>query len=138
MKLNTAQEKYAQLRAKGVDPSEGYKQCWAWENSSAATIATNAKHRDQNPKIAARIAEIKAEIMNEIRPELVVTVESLLEELEEAKHFAKECENPSAFTQAIMGKAKIAGLDKKVVEIQAQEELTPWAALSAGVDSHES
>ena len=138
MKCNAAQEKYAQLRASGVEPSDAYKQCWSWENSSPNTIANNAKQKDRLPKIAKRIAELKAEIMEEVKPQMVVTVESLLEELEEAKQFAKECDNPSAFTQAVMGKAKISGLDKKVVEIQAQEELTPWNKLAAGVDKDES
>jgi hypothetical protein len=138
MACNSSQEKYAQLRASGMEPSAAYKECWAWEKSSPNTIANNAKQRDNHPKIAARIAELKAEIMEDVKPELVVTVESILAELEEARQVAAAGDNPSAMVSASMGKAKLSGLDKQVIEIQAAEELTPWAAISSGVDKNES
>jgi 23S rRNA maturation-related 3'-5' exoribonuclease YhaM len=121
-----------------MEPSAAYKECWAWEKSSPNTIANNAKQRDKHPKIAARIAELKAEIMEEIKPSLIVTVESILEELEEARQVAIQGDNPNAMVSASMGKAKLSGLDKQVIEIQAAEELTPWAAISSGVDKNES
>jgi hypothetical protein len=73
--------------------------------------------------------------MEDVKPELVVTVESILAELEEARQVAAAGDNPSAMVSASMGKAKLSGLDKQVIEIKASEELTPW--VSSGVDSNE-
>lgn len=46
----------------------------------------------------------------------MVTVESLTEELEEARVIAREDRVPTAMVSATMGKAKLYGLDKQVIE----------------------
>jgi hypothetical protein len=138
VKLNFEQEKYAQLRASGVGPSDAGRQCWKWDKWDPRKISIEASKKEKHKGIAARIAELKAEIMEEIKPSLIVTVESILEELEEARQVAIQGDNPNAMVSASMGKAKLSGLDKQVIEIQAAEELTPWAAISSGVDKNES
>ena len=51
-----------------------------------------------------------------MRKRFMVTVESLTEELEEARVIAREDRVPTAMVSATMGKAKLYGLDKQVVE----------------------
>jgi hypothetical protein len=67
-----------------------------------------------NPVVQAYVEELRAEV----RKEFMVTVESLIEELEEARQAALGAENPQcgAAVSATMGKAKLAGLDKQIIE----------------------
>lgn len=46
----------------------------------------------------------------------MVTVESLIEELEEARQVGKENASAGPMVAATMGKAKLAGLDKQIIE----------------------
>jgi len=66
-------------------------------------------------KVAVRVAELRAEIKQRHN----VTVDSLIRELEEARQAALGAETPqsSAAVAATMGKAKLAGLDKQIVEL---------------------
>lgn len=122
-KLNAAQEKFARLIFETVPPSEAYKQCWKADSMSDNAIAVEANRRTNHDGIAARIAELKSGAADKSQ----VTVESLLAEFEEARQMAKTEAQPAAMVSASMGKAKITGLDKKVIEIQDKEELTPWS-----------
>ncbi len=68
-----------------------------------------------NAKIVARLAELRAPVIKKAQ----ITVEDLLRELEEARTVAMTCETPqsSAAIAATMGKAKLLGLDKQIVEL---------------------
>lgn len=125
--LNAAQEKFANLIVRGYSPTEAGIECWGWESYSKNAKAVEAQKKLDNPKIQKRIAELRSTAVKET----VVTVQSLLDELEEARELAKEHEQPAAMVSATIGKAKITGLDKQVIEIQAKEDLTPFSNLSA-------
>ncbi|KAF0679407.1 hypothetical protein Y59_27690 [Enterobacter hormaechei] len=58
------------------------------------------------------------ELQGEIKQRHNVTVDSLLAELEEARQKALSAETPqsSAAVAATMGKAKLVGLDKQIVD----------------------
>ena len=127
MKLNPAQEKFAHLIVRGVGTTEAGIECWGWENYSQQAKATEAQKKLNNPRIQDRINELKAIAVKETS----VTVQSLLDELDEARDLAKEEKQPSAMVAATIGKAKVTGLDKQVIEIQSREELTPWDSLTA-------
>jgi len=60
-----------------------------------------------NPKVSLRVFELQ-EMAQE---RTLVTVQSLTTELDEAKELAIKTNQPSAMTGAIMGKAKLHGLD---------------------------
>lgn len=60
--------------------------------------------------------EYAEEVRAEMREKFMVTVESLTAELEEARTIAKEDRTPSAMVSATMGKAKLYGLDKQVID----------------------
>jgi hypothetical protein len=80
-----------------------------------ATVNRNAKALLDNNKIATRVSELQAEV----RDEHNITVNSILAELDAIKLVALAAETPqcSAAVSAVMGKAKITGLDKVVVEL---------------------
>lgn len=60
--------------------------------------------------------EYADELRAELRERFMVTAESLIAELEEARIIAREERVPSSMVSATMGKAKIAGLDKQIIE----------------------
>ena len=64
-----------------------------------------------------------------------VTAESLCLELEEARIIGKKERSASGMVAATMGKARLYGLDKVVLEVKNAEELTPWSSITAGVDA---
>ena len=64
-----------------------------------------------------------------------VTAESLCLELEEARTIGKSERAAAAMVAATMGKARLYGLDKVVLVVKDAEELTPWSAITAGVDA---
>lgn len=121
-KLNAAQEKYANLVVRGVPLVDAYSQCWDASKMSRNALSVEANRRLNHAGISARINELKAIAVKET----CVTVESLLAEFEEARELAIAMQNPAAMVSASMGKAKITGLDKRVIELQSKEELTPW------------
>lgn len=115
-KINAKQEKFARLVFEGVDISEAGSQCWDWSRYSG-----NAKRVEANKKLnhegtAARIAELRAEAACNSQ----VTVESLLVELEEARQVAKTEAQPAAMVSASIGKAKLTGLDKQIIEVSGK------------------
>lgn len=63
-----------------------------------------------------------------------ITAETLIEELEEARQVSKVERSGSGMTAATMGKAKLLGLDKIIVEIKDAEKLTPWSSITVGID----
>lgn len=69
--------------------------------------------------------EYADELRAELRERFMVTVESLLQELQEIKEIALKAQTPQcgAAVAAVMGKAKLAGLDK-AIEKEA-EQATP-------------
>lgn len=100
-------ERYCQIRVaqKGKDKpqtiDESYVQAGFKPNRSNASRLNAKEH------IQARIEELQSEI----REELGVTVESIVEELEEARiHALKDEKGASAAVSASMGKAKVSGL----------------------------
>jgi hypothetical protein len=128
-RLNGPQAKFARLIAEGEKDVEAYKQCWKWENYSPTGLRSQVTKKRNHPLIVEEVARIQ----NELADKAVITAESLIIELEEARTVAKKDMNASAMVQATMGKAKLCGLDKVVVEVQASEELTPWTSIVAGI-----
>ncbi|MNG18436.1 hypothetical protein D3C85_1129380 [compost metagenome] len=56
------------------------------------------------------------ELREELRERFMVTVESLIAELEEARQVGKENAAAGPMVAATMGKAKLCGLDKQIIE----------------------
>lgn len=95
--------------------SEAYRRSYNTANMAYKTAQREGYNTLQNPLVQARIEELRIKVME--RHE--ITVDTLLAELEEARQAALGAETPqtAAAVGATMGKAKLLGLDKKIVEL---------------------
>lgn len=114
MALTLKQEDFCRSYTEHGNASEAYRVAYDAGRAKPETINRSAKALMDDPKIAARIAELRADAAkrNEI------TVDDLIAELEEARQVALSAETPqaSAAISSTMGKAKLLGMDKQVVE----------------------
>lgn len=113
--LTQKQETFCQAYIETGNASEAYRTAYAADKMKPESVNRKAKELLDNGKIAARIAELQGEIKQRHN----VTVDSLIKELEEARQSALTAETPqsSAAVAATMGKAKLTGLDKVIVEL---------------------
>ena len=115
MALTQKQEAFCIAYVETGNASEAYRRAYDTSNMNSATVNRNAKALTDKDKIATRLAELRAPLIKRME----ITVEDLIRELEEARTVAMTCETPqsSAAIAATMGKAKLLGLDKQVVEL---------------------
>lgn len=93
--------------------SEAYRRSYNTANMADKTAQREGYNLLQNPLVQGRIEELRNKAME--RHE--ITVDTLLAELEEARLLGKETGKASAMVTASMGKAKLLGLDKQIVEL---------------------
>lgn len=115
--LTPKQERFCQLYIELGNASEAYRQSYDADSMNENTVNRKAKELLDNGKITARLELIRAEHSKRHN----ITVDSLLIELEEARKMALDLniqEKPQvgAAVTATMGKAKLLGLDKQVIE----------------------
>lgn len=108
-------EKFCLAYVETANAAESYRIAYNTENMATATIGREGYNTLQKPQVQARLEELRKKVME--RHE--ITVDTLLDELEEARKAALGAETPqtSAAVSATMGKAKLLGLDKKIVEL---------------------
>lgn len=116
MALTPKQEAFCIAYMESGNASDAYRQAYDAGNMNSASINRSAKDVIDNPKIAARLAELRAPIIEKAQ----ITVEDLLRELEEARKLAIDTEAPGPAVSATMGKAKLLGMDKQVVELSGK------------------
>ena len=122
--LTIKQEAFCQAYIETGNASEAYRTAYAADKMKSEAIHVQASKLQDNPKIALRINELQGEIKQRHN----VTVDSLLAELEEARQKALSAETPqsSAAVAATMGKAKLVGLDKQIVDHTSSDgSMTP-------------
>ncbi|EAS1798047.1 terminase small subunit [Salmonella enterica] len=112
--LTIKQEAFCQAYIETGNASEAYRTAYAADKMKPEAVHVQACKLQDNPKIALRIKELRGEIKQRHN----VTVDSLLAELEEARQKALSAEAPqsSAAVAATMGKAKLVGLDKQIID----------------------
>lgn len=106
MSLTPKQEAAAQAFIECGDKSEAYRRAYDTKAMKPATINRAAFELFENPKIAARVAELQ----QFHRKRHAVTVDSITRELEEARTIAIADQQASAAVAASLGKAKLHGL----------------------------
>lgn len=113
--LTQKQENFCQAYVETGNASEAYRKAYAADKMKPEAIHVKASELLSSGKVSVRVAELQGEIKQRHN----VTVDSLLAELEEARQKALSAETPqsSAAVAATMGKAKLTGLDKQIVEI---------------------
>ena len=115
MNLTDKQEKFCQKVVELSNNSEAYRCAYDTSRMKDASVHRKAKELMDNVKISARLEQLRMEL----RERYKLTVDDLIKELEEARQTALSCDTPqtSAAVSSTMGKAKLLGLDKQVLEI---------------------
>lgn len=109
------EEKFSRVYVETGNASESYRQSYKSDKMSINAIGVEASRMLDRPRVALRISALR----NVHAKRHNVTVDSLVAELEQIKQIALAAETPqtSAAVSAVMGKAKLTGLDKQVVEL---------------------
>lgn len=120
------EERFAVEVVTGVDEDgraislfEAHKRVYQGKMTDKTRHETASRIRAR-PHVDARINEIRASIAEKKQ----ITVESLLEELEQARQAALTAETPqaSAAVAATMSKAKLCGMDKVIIDHQSSDK----------------
>ncbi|MBS6058150.1 MAG: terminase small subunit [Mixta calida] len=122
--LTLKQEAFCQAYIETGNASEAYRKAYNAERMKPEVVNVKAAELLNNGKITVRVDELRGEH----RQRHNLTVDDLIEELEEARQAALQAETPqsSAAVGATMGKAKLLGLDKVVVDnISSDGSMTP-------------
>lgn len=132
VKLTPKQENFCLAYLETGNASEAYRRSYDVSGMSSISVNRKAKELVDNVKIAARLDELREPILKRH----AITVDDLLAELEEARRLALETEAPAPAVSATMGKAKLLGLDKQVIEHQGANgaALFPQAIIVCGPD----
>ena len=122
--LTSRQEKFAQLIAlKGLSQAEAYRQAYNAHNQSPETIYPDASVlANHNPKVIARIAELKASLTSEA----VTTAADLVKELKQVGFATVAARDirPADKVAAIDKIAKILGLYRDVEDERPRAVIT--------------
>jgi len=116
IKLTVKREKFAMRYVQKGSAVEAYRFAFnVRPNTKAESIRVEANKLVRDPQIAARIQELreKARKLHDLK------VEDIMAELDENRELALKVKQPSAATQATMGKAKVGGflIDKMQVDV---------------------
>lgn len=115
-KLTSKQQKFCDLYVTGSTVLEAYLGAYDVGPDTKMSSKYVAANRVLNqPVVAAMIAKMRSEVAKKIS----ITAETLVAELEEIKQVALRAETPqsAAAVSAVMGKAKLLGLDKQIIEM---------------------
>ena len=129
-KLTIKQEAFCLAYIETNNASEAYRRAYDSSKMKPESVYESASRLLADVKITARLAELREPIMQRHN----VTVDSLVLELEEARRAALSADTPqsSAAVAATMGKAKLCGLDKQVIDIMSSDgSMTPAASQEA-------
>ncbi|MGV7078477.1 terminase small subunit [Testudinibacter sp. P80/BLE/0925] len=117
--LTPKQEKFCQVYIETGNASEAYRQAYNAEKMKTETINSRSKELLKNGPITVRIEELQSGHVKRHN----ITVDDLLRELEENRQAALTASTPqaAAATSATMGKAKLLGLDKQIVDVTSSD-----------------
>lgn len=112
------QEKFCRVFVETGNASEAYRQAYNAKNMGANTIAVKASNLLDKDNITVRLQQLRE--VHQKRH--AITVDTLLEKLNKVYTVALGAETPqsSAAVQAVMGQAKLLGLDKQLIELSGE------------------
>lgn len=111
-RLTPKQEAFCLAYLETGSASEAYRQAYSSERMKTETINRKAKELLDNGKITARVSELQNAHVERHK----ITVDDLLLELEENRQLAIKEGQAAAANGSTMGKAKLLGLDKQILE----------------------
>ncbi len=106
--MTPKQELFAQVYLETSNASEAYKQAYNTQ-ANANTVNRKASQLLKHPEVSTHIIELQ----NEQRKKHHLTLDDILQELEQTRLLALKKKQCSAAINATMSKAKLLGLDKK-------------------------
>lgn len=106
--MTPKQELFAQAYLETSNASEAYKRAYNTQ-ANANTVNRKASQLLKHPEVSTHITVLQ----NEQRKKHHLTLDDILQELEQSRLLALENIQCSAAISATMGKAKLLGLDKK-------------------------
>lgn len=118
------------------EKAAAYRKAYNAENMKDQGVWNRAVELSNLPHVRARISELQ----DAARERHMITVDTLLAELEENRQAALTAETPqsSAATAATMGKAKLLGLDKQIIDHTSSDgSMTPKGAINLATLSDE-
>lgn len=112
------QEKFCRVFVETGNASEAYRQAYNAKNMGANTIAARASEMLNKSNITVRLQQLRE--VHQKRH--AITVDTLLEKLNKVYTVALGADTPqsSAAVQAVMGQAKLLGLDKQLIELSGE------------------
>ena len=128
LKLTIKQEAFARAYVETGNASEAYRRAYDAARMKPEVIAVKASELMANGKVAVSVQALRDQALKRH----AVTVDSLVNELEEARLAALTAESPqsAAAVSATMGKAKLMGLDKQIFDLKSSDgSMTPRATL---------
>lgn len=110
--LTAKQEKFAMLVVEYGNAAKAYREAYDVTTTNTSTMTRKASEISKKPNVSKYIDDLR----KYHRKRHDVTIDSLTAELEEARLMARDQTDPKAMVSASLGKAKIHGLDKQVIE----------------------
>lgn len=110
-------EKFCLAYVETANAAESYRIAYNTEKMAEKTIQREGYNLLQRPQIQERLEKLRWQVMDRHQ----ITVDTLLMELEEARHLALTTKKAAAAVTATMGKAKLLGLDKQIVEVTGKD-----------------
>lgn len=104
--LTEKQERFCTAYLETGNASEAYRRAYSAEKMTPATVNRKAKGLMDSSKVAARIAELRAPVVDIAR----ITLERHLEELRQLRDAAAKAADYSAAIRAEVARGKAAGL----------------------------
>lgn len=112
--LTPKNEKFCQNIISGMSGADAYRASYNCSHSRDNVIYVRACELLKKPEVAARIDELRQEIVEKSE----ITALDLISELEDVRLKAMEIGQTSAAVSAIMGKAKLLGLGSETINIK--------------------
>lgn len=129
IKLTPKQENFCLAYLETGNASEAYRVSSYSKKMSEKSVNEVASKLLNNIKIVSRLEELRKPIMKRHN----ITIDSLIDELEEARQAALTAESvqSSAAVSATMSKAKLLGMDKQIIEHTSPDgSMTPKSAIT--------
>lgn len=106
-KLTSQQEKFAQLVAAGSNQSDAYRGAYNTSKMLPKSVTEKASELMANVNVSSRVRELRQPVVDAVRAEAKITLESHLAEIERIKGLAlqKEEYNVALKAEELRGKA---------------------------------
>lgn len=119
MRLTPAEKRFCLKYTETGRKIPSYREAFSCDHRDDKVVWRRVERLLTYPRIQKELQDLKDAIMAKHN----VTVDSLIEELEEARKAALHAETPqaAAAVSATMGKAKLTGLEKSKVEVSGPE-----------------